>query len=148
MAEETDPALNCWFDIEFGDVKGVFRECSGLGSEHNVMEFKGSAKENQNFLRQVPGRMKMVPITLKRGITKDDMQLWTWRKQVENGDLAAARRHGTLTMYDSALQPMAQWTFINAWPSKLVGPTTNAGSNDPAVEEVTIVHEGYERKPV
>jgi len=43
---------------------------------------------------------------------------------------------------------LAKWSFTNAWPSKLSGPTLNATSNEVAVEEITIVHEGMTREKV
>jgi phage tail-like protein len=40
---------------------------------------------------------------------------------------------------------VAAWTFQNAWPSKVSGPSLKSDSNEFGVEEVTIVHEGMVR---
>ena len=34
---------------------------------------------------------------------------------------------------------------MNAWPSKITGPTANATNNEVGIEELEITHEGYER---
>jgi phage tail-like protein len=145
MAEEKDPLVNCWFALEFqGAITGAFRECTGLGSESQVAEYKASGEGNIAFYRKVPGRMKWNDITLKRGLN-DRMDLWDWRKKVEEGKMEEARKSGSIVMYSGDGKEAARWNFVNAWPSKLTGPTYNAGSNEPAIEELTITHEGYTR---
>ena len=74
------------------------------------------------------------------------MDMWSWRRQVEEGDLGGARRSGTITLHNQKGEPIARWTFRNAWPSNLNGPTYDAKSNEVAVEELTITHEGYTRE--
>ncbi|HKW21023.1 MAG TPA: phage tail protein, partial [Ktedonobacterales bacterium] len=94
--------------------------------------------------KKVPGRMKWNNITLKRGIT-DAMDMWQWRKMVEQGKIDDARKNGSIIMYSQDGTEVARWNFINAWPSKLTGPSANAGNNEVAIEELEITHEGYER---
>lgn len=141
----TDPAINCWFGIDFqGKVAGAFRECSGLGSESQVVEYKGSSDSDKNFFRKIPGRMKWNDITLKRGMT-DSLDMWEWRKMVEDGKVEDARRDGSIVMYDGQGSEIGRWNFLRAWPTKISGPSTNAGGNEPAIEELAITHEGYIR---
>lgn len=141
----TDPLVSAWFGVEFQDeVKGAFRECTGLGSQNEVVEYKASGQKGEYFVKKVPGRMTWNNITLKRGIT-DDMDMWKWRKTVEEGKIDDARKNGSIIMFNQQGDPIARWNFINAWPSKLTGPTANAGSNEVAIEEMEITHEGYER---
>lgn len=144
MAQK-DPLVSAWFGLEFqGAVVGAFRECTGLGSENEVVEYKASGPKGDFVIKKVPGRLKWNNITLKRGIT-DQMDLWKWRKLVEQGNVDQARKNGTITMYDTKGTAIAKWNFVNAWPSKITGPDANAGSNDVAIEELEITHEGYER---
>jgi phage tail-like protein len=93
---------------------------------------------------KMPGRLKWGDITLKRGITSD-MQIWDWRKQVEQGDVKGARRNGSIVMYNSTLEERARWDFKNAWPSKVSGPAPKADDNAIGIEELVIVHEYIER---
>src|SRR6478735_10945637 len=97
---QTDPLVSAWFGVEFqGQVVGAFRECSGLGSENEVVEYKASGPKGELIITKVPGRMKWNNITLKRGIT-DAMDMWKWRGLVEIGDMAGARKNGGITMFN------------------------------------------------
>ena len=144
MAEK-DPLVSAWFGVEFqGQVVGAFRECTGLGSENEVVEYKASGPKGEHIVKKVPGRLKWNNITLKRGIT-DAMDMWKWRKLVEQGKIGEARKNGTITMYNQQGDAVAKWNFTNAWPSKLTGPGANAANNEVAIEEMELTHEGYER---
>ena len=127
-----------------GAGQGAFRECTGLGSENEVVEYKASGEKGEFVIQKMPGRMKWNNITLKRGIT-DDMDMWKWRKLVEEGKIDEARKNGSIVMYDQEGKAIARWDFISAWPSKLTGPTANATNNEVGIEELEITHEGYER---
>jgi phage tail-like protein len=140
-----DPLVSAWFGVEFqGQLVGAFQECSGLGSENEVVEYKASGPKGEYIIKKVPGRMSWEDITLKRGITSE-MDMWEWRKQVEEGDVDGARKNGSIVMFNQAGDEIARWDFFNAWPSKISGPTANAESNEIGVEELTITHEKYER---
>jgi phage tail-like protein len=144
MAEK-DPLVSSWFSVDFqGKVAGAFRECTGLGSENEVVEYKASGPKGEFVIKKVPGRMKWNNITLKRGIT-DDMEMWKWRQLVEEGKIDDARKSGTITMYNQKGESVAKWDFVAAWPSKLSGPTANAQNNEVGIEELEITHEGYKR---
>jgi phage tail-like protein len=145
VADQKDPLVSAWFGVEFhGKVVGAFRECTGLGSENEVVEYKASGPKGEQVIKKVPGRLKWNNITLKRGIT-DAMDMWVWRKLVEEGKMTEARKNGTITMYNQKGDDVAQWEFNFAWPSKLTGPSANAGNNEVAIEELEITHEGYKR---
>ena len=143
MADK-DPLVSAWFGVEFqGQLVGAFRECTGLGSENEVVEYKASDK-GKYVIKKVAGNLKWNNITLKRGIT-DSMDMWKWRGLVEQGQMSEARKNGTITMYNLQGEPIAKWDFTNAWPSKLSGPSANASNNEVAIEELEITHEGYKR---
>lgn len=142
---EVDPIVSSWFGVEFqGQVVGAFRECTGLGSENEVVEYKASGPKGEYVIKKVPGRMKWNNVVLKRGIT-DAMDMWKWRKMVEEGKIKDARKNGSIVMFSQQGQEVARWNFVNAWPSKLTGPAANATNNEVAIEELEITHEGYER---
>ncbi len=109
-----------------------------------MVEYKASGPKGEPVIHKVPGRLKWNNITLKRGIT-DAMDLWQWRKLVEQGKVNEARKNGSIVMYDQTGQELTRWNFTNAWPSKLTGPGPNAQTNEVAIEELEITHEGYER---
>ena len=141
MAEREDPLVGFHFGIEIqGVVNGFFTECSGIGSEQEVIEHKVVSESGQEVVMKLPGRLKWENITLKRGITSS-MDIWDWRKQVEDGDVDGARHNGSIVMYDQRLGAVARWNFENAWPVKVTGPQPKSDSNDIGVEELTIAHE-------
>jgi phage tail-like protein len=141
----TDPLTGYHFYLEIdGITQARFRECSGLTSESQVIEYKEADKNGVTVVRKVPGVLKWSDITLKRGIT-DIMELWDWRKKIEDGKVDEARKSGSVVMYSQTNDEIARWNFVDGWPSKMTGPQLNANNNDIAVEEVTIAHEGLNR---
>jgi phage tail-like protein len=138
-----DALVSAFFTIEVGPITGFFTEVSGLGSEHEVVETKLS-QGTVEFVRKQPGRLKWGDITLKRGLTAN-MDMWTWRKQVEDGDVIGARMNGSIMMFDQEGTPVAQWDFTAGWPSKITGPAPKSDANEVGIEELTVVHEGITR---
>lgn len=144
----TDPLVGYKFALDTGNaVTGYFSEVGGIGSESEVVEHKVVDKKGNSLVQKIPGRLKWTDVTLKRGVTQD-MEIWTWRKMVEDGDMKGARKNCTISMFDYAGDMSAQWTFDNAWPSKVTGPSVKADSNEFSVEELVIVHEGMRRVKV
>ena len=142
---EGDPLVGFHFGVEVsGKVSGLFSEVGGLGSETDVIETKVVSGTGVDFVKKQPGRLKWGDITLKRGITAT-MDVWAWRQLVVDGKTVDARANGTITMFDTMGTPVAQWDFVNGWPSKVSGPSLTADSTAFGVEEMTIVHEGIKR---
>jgi phage tail-like protein len=141
-----DPLLGFNFMLQLeGKVAGYFTECSGIGSEHEVIEHKVVDEQGHEIVRKIPGRLKWQDVSLKRGITSD-LEIWTWRQNAVEGKLSDARKNCTITMMSRDYAPVAVWHFHNAWPSKVSGPNLKADSNEFGVEELTIVHEGMWRE--
>lgn len=140
-----DSFLGAWFGIEFqGKITGAFRECSGLGSENEIVEDKSATANGKFVIKKIPGNLKVNNIQLKQGIT-DDMDMWQWRAQVEQGKVKDARKNGSLVLFNAEGKEIARWNFTNAWPSKISGPSINATSNEVAIEEMELAVESYER---
>ncbi len=143
--QRKDPLVSFQYAVEIqGKVSGYFTECSGLGSEHEVVEHKVVDSRGKEVTQLIPGRLKWERIVLKRGIT-DSMDIWDWRRKVEEGKVDEARANGSIVMMDQHLNPVARWNFENAWPVKVSGPTMKSDSSEIGVEELTIAHEGLWR---
>jgi len=144
MADK-DPIASFSFYVEVqGKLVGRFQEVSGLGSESEIIDYKASDKGGAELIHKVPGRLKWTDVALKRGIT-DDMDLWDWRREIEEGKVEGARRNGSIVMYGQDNKEIARWNFVNGWPSKVAGPSLSAKTNEIGIEELTIVHEGLKR---
>ena len=132
----------------FIEVEGIatalFREVSGIGSEHAVVENREGNKKGENNVFKQPGTLKWTDVTCKRGVT-DNMELWNWRKKIEDGKVDSERKNMSIALYNQANEELARWNFLNCWPSKITGPQVNANGTDIATEEMVIVHEGMSR---
>jgi phage tail-like protein len=102
-------------------------------------------QSGRDVVQKIPGRLEWGDITLSRGITSN-MDFWKWRKQVEDGKVAEARKNGSIIMYDQTNTEVARWNFVRGWPSKLDGPSLSSEGNEVSVESLTIVHEGIVRE--
>jgi len=146
MGERQDPLVGFHYAIDVsGEIRGYFTECSGIGSEHEIIEHKVIDEKGREHVLKIPGRIKWENITLKRGIT-DNMDIWQWREQVVQGKVDDARRNGSIIMFDQTLTEVARWNFERAWPLKVSGPAVKSDSNEFAMEELVLVHEGLYRE--
>jgi phage tail-like protein len=129
----TDPLAGFHFALEIdGKLEGYFTGFSGAGSQSEVIIHTD---------QKIPARLVWHDVSLSRGITSN-MYLWTWRKQVEDGDIEAARHDFSVVMYDQEGTELNRWQFINGWPSKILAPEGTTTDTITGVEQITIVHDG------
>jgi phage tail-like protein len=95
-------------------------------------------------VRKIPGLIKYGNLTLKWGIT-DSMDLYNWRKIIEEGKTKDNRKSISVTLIDEEGNDKCIWTFVNAWPTKYDAPDLNATGSDIAIETLEIAHEGMLR---
>jgi phage tail-like protein len=138
-----DPYANFNFKLVLDGIqRAAFHEVSGIDSTIDVIEHR---EGNDPVLRKYPGQVKYSNLTLKWGLA-DDTDLYDWHQLWVTGDKSAQRKGGSIILYDRAgVTILAQWNFINAWPTKYVGPSLNAESNDIAIETLELAHEGINR---
>jgi phage tail-like protein len=146
MASAQKPRPTNHFRLNIGGKESVgqFREVSGLDSEQEIVEQKEVDANGNVKIVKVPGNLKWSNIELKRGVDIEKA-LWEWRHNVELKGPDAERKDCTLELIDYDGSPIVTYTIKQAWPSKYTGVAMNAGSNEIAVEGVTICHEGFER---
>ena len=142
---ESDPLVGWQFVLEVNKLPvGYFSEIDGIGSETEIIEHKTLDKNGVEVIQKIPGRLKWNDVTLKRGIT-NSLAIYEWRTLVELGKMKDARLNCTIKMKDRDYSDAAEWTFDNAWPSKVSGPSLRADSTEVGIEEMTLVHEGMRR---
>jgi phage tail-like protein len=115
-----------------------FSEVSGLTVETELEEVPEGGL-NQ-YVHRLPGRTKLGPIVLKRGMTLTN-ELWNWYADVIEGDFE--RRSGSIILYDERDQEFRRWNFYDAYPTKWIGPELNASSSEVAVEAIELTHNGF-----
>lgn len=146
MPDAMDPISAHQFALEIqGITEATFREASGFGSEHQIIEQKEQTSKGNTVIRKIPGTLKWQNITLKRGMTSNQ-EMWKWRQQVIDGKIEDARLDGSIVGYDEDGNEKIRYNFRRGWPSKWESTAMNAGGNEPVVETIEITHEGLERK--
>lgn len=95
-----DPLIGFHYGVDVdGVLNGYFTEVDGIGSESAVVEQKVVDKLGNTIIRKLPGQLRFLDVTLKRGITAN-RDIWDWRAMVENGDVKSAQKSVTITMFD------------------------------------------------
>jgi phage tail-like protein len=100
-----------------------------------------------------PGLTDYEPITLKRGLTQD-MEFHDWAGRVWNFgaglgsevSLADFRKNIYLEVYNEAGQLVIAYQIYRCWPSEYHAmPELDANANAIAIEQITLVNEGWVR---
>ena len=128
-----------------GEDIGTFSEVQGLQVE---VETEPIEEGGQNqFVREVPSRMKWPRIVLKRPLT-DDARLFEWFQKTSGDQFARASNQleyktGTIAMLDESGGWIRWWDFVDVFPVKWTGPNFAAGSTEVATVEIELVHHGF-----
>jgi phage tail-like protein len=143
-SQRKDPFGNCRFRVEIdGIAQAGFSEVIFPESESEVIEFR-EGTDSSAAVRKQSGLIKNGSLILKWGLTAS-MELYNWRKLVEQSKLASARRNMVVVLLDEEFSEVARWEFANAWPCKYKGPDLNAKGNEVAIETLEIVFESMRR---
>jgi phage tail-like protein len=127
-----DPYKNFRFLVELdGIVQAGFTDCSGFGSEMEVVEYREGG--DPDHVHKLRAKAVFPNITLKWGVT-DSHELYDWHQAALKGDLQ-----------DDTGQEKVRWNFFDAWPSKWEGSALTAKGNDAAIETLTVSCERLER---
>jgi phage tail-like protein len=144
MADRIDPYRGSRYLLEIdGITRAGFSECTIPDSTQDPIEYR---EGNEVFtVRKIPGLIKYGNLTLKWGITDDSMELYEWRRQVEECKMKEARRNIAVVILDDEGEAKSRWEFFFAWPTKYDAPDLNATGSDIAIETLEIAHEGMTR---
>jgi phage tail-like protein len=121
-----------------------FSELSGIVTEMEVIDFTENSQQQHGMVRKLPGKHKPPMITLKRG-KNTSMELWGWHEAAMRGDIATARKSGSIVMYGYDGKAVARYHFHDAWVAKISIGALKAGASEVLMEEVTIVCESLQR---
>jgi phage tail-like protein len=129
-------------DGETGGPGAGFQECSGIGIEVQVVEYR-NGNDKTNDIRKLTGLTRVTDVTLRRGII-GSLALWQWLDQTRNGDQAAIRDVLIHLQSEDHASIVQSWKLHRARPTKYVSGPLNAKGNDVAVEEITLAYERLE----
>jgi len=139
--QRVDPYKSFRFLVEIdGIVQAGFSECSGFGSDVEVVEYREGGEPST--VRKLPGKVSYPDISLKWGIT-DSRELYDWHYAAVSGQIE--RKNGSIILQDDVGDEKLRWNFFEAWPSKWDAPDFNATGNEVAIETLTVSCERVER---
>lgn len=123
-----------------GIAAAFYTSCDSIGSESEVIE---ATTGGSLTTIKLPGKTTFLNITCSR-LLSSDKTLWTWRKQLENGNLQ--RKNGSVILLDTANQEITRFNFGNGWPQSLKISAINTNQSEQQVSEtVSIVIESLNR---
>jgi phage tail-like protein len=137
-AQETKPQFQFILRIEALNLVEPFAECSGIGSQTEIVEHKILSEDGHDIVQKIPGRLSFNNITCRR-LVSANTAIWKWRERVEEGNIQQARRHGEIILYDVKGIQIARWAFFNSWPVSL------KISDKDFREELVFTSEGIQR---
>lgn len=113
----------------------AFSEVSGLNIEREVITYKDGLSCTEGA-KYIPGQASAVKLTLKKGITKGDNQLYNWISSTKISVID--KKDITISLLDEEKSPVVTWKVSNAFPTKLEAPSFNATSNEVAIESLEL----------
>lgn len=138
--QRVDPYASFAFRVEVdGMFRGAFTDVGGIDTTIEVTEY---TEGGDRHTRKLPGKVKYSNITLKYGLT-DDRFLYDWMLEAARGNVV--RKSGSIVILGLQGNEKVRWNFKEAWPTTWKGPTLAAKSNEYAIEEINLAHEGIER---
>jgi len=150
-----------------------FTSVSGLSITTESIPYREGGYNTS--VHQIPGQSSFSPITLQRGVVLGSSQHWEWMKRLyrvvnavgvgdEAGSVSDFRSDVQIRvlahpMAGSATAPLSsenaaadnditalRFKVYNAWPTALAFSDLNAGDNALLVEQMTLVHEGFDMR--
>lgn len=141
--KRVDPYRNLRFRVEIDGIQtAAFAEATVPDSTTDPIEYREGI--DPTIPRKLSGMTKYGNITLKKGLT-DSMELYDWRKMVEEKGASNARKNISLIVIDEEGNDKARWDIVEAWPTKYDPSDLNAKGNEVIIETFEIVHEGITR---
>jgi phage tail-like protein len=143
-AARNDPYRNFRFKVEIDGIKTAsFSDVTISDTTTDSVDYReGTDLPHQ---RKLSGLTKYGNVTLKKGLT-DSMELYEWRKQVEDTGAIKARKNISLVLVDEEGNDKSRWDIVEAWPVKYTPTGFDAKGSAVMIESLELVHEGITRK--
>jgi phage tail-like protein len=148
-----------------------FTSVSGLSVNTDSIPYREGGYNTT--VHQIPGQTTFSPITLQRGVVLGTSQHWDWMRKlfatVQNGTTSQTGENfradveievlthpiagsggsseltGTPNLPNTYKDHVsARFQVYNAWPTSVAYSDLNAGDNALFVEQITLVHEGFD----
>jgi len=155
----TNPTLDALKGVTLG-----FTSVSGLSVTTDSIPYREGGYNTT--VHQIPGQTTFTPITLQRGVILNTSQNWEWMRnmfatvaaggstrsiaqnfrcnlevQVLSHPIPSAGEEDNSSATDHVAM---RFEVYNAWPTSVAYSDLNAGDNALFVEQMTLVHEGFD----
>lgn len=137
--------FNFLVDLGTGETEGPdagFEECSGLGMEVAVIEYR-DGNDKENHVIKLTGLTRVSDVTLRRGII-GSLNLFQWIAAVRDGDQAAYRTVTISLQNEDHTDIVMTWKLLRARIVRLFTGPLHARSDAVAMEEITLAYERLE----
>jgi len=147
-----DPYMNFKFRVKWDNqyVAGLSK-MSAIKRTTEVVEWREAG--GPDLVRKLPGRSKVEPITLERGLTHDQ-QLIAWADLVSSPQGAGAtslknyRKEVTVEVLNLQSVPVMAFILHRAWVAELqVMPEMDGNTNAVAIQTLKFEYEGFSADP-
>jgi phage tail-like protein len=150
MSDSPYPFTNFNFSVEIS-VPGLksplcqasFSDCDGLEMSLDVKTIREGG--NNNHQVRFSGPTNFATLTLKRGMTSDDFELWQWFTSVQSDPSLRASAEVVIFAPDGTTE-RARFILERCLPIKLKAPPLNGKEAAVAIEELQIAYEGLSLK--
>lgn len=144
MPDRHGPYRRTRFLLEIDDIaKAGFSRCQIPASRTDVIEYREGT--DPPTPRKLWNLNEFGRLVLESGVTEDSIELYEWRKSIENGKVDQGRRNVAIVLLDEEGESGPRWELKNAWPASYEAPDLVATGKGVAIERLEIVHEGMER---
>ncbi|WP_336002346.1 phage tail protein [Halorientalis halophila] len=144
MPDRRGPYRNVRFLLELdGIAKAGFSHCRLPENRTDVVEYREGT--DPPTVRKLAGLNRYGRLVLRSGVTDDSVELFEWRRAVEQGQVDEARRVAAIVLLDREGNAGARWELEHTWPVAYQAPRLDARGEDVAIETLELACEGFKR---
>lgn len=130
------------YRVEVAGETVAFSEVSGLDIGYETTTYKESPSESGipgPRVMYMPSQPSAVNITLKRGLVRGTSVavFYNWIHSMQINQIE--KKDIMVSLCDENGDTVISWKVVNAFPTKLTGPSFDANSNDVAVESMELM---------
>jgi len=139
--------VSVYFDVVVDKIGGsinlgTFTSCDGLSVEIVTEQLEEGG--HNDFVWQLPGRLKYSNVKLTRPLGPDSLKVAEWFAGMATGVKRTTARIAALTTEG---QELVAWVLTDVLPARWTGPSFSAESPKVATETVELSHHGFRMEP-
>lgn len=134
-----DPAVAYMFKVKIdGEELGLWNSFEGLGME-TMIETREEGGNNQ-FIHQLPGRLKYTNVKISRPVGTDSSRVARWLSSMATG---VKRTTASITALGPDNKEIVSWSLDGVVPVRWTGPAFNVESPKVAIETLELAYHGF-----